>query len=213
MGYCELTPKVTVDGKKVDSFLYRETEKRSNDRPLTNLVYASYLQQGVAAKLDAMGKKRNKQGQHRATDVWEFFEVTRMQNETTDSVKSVEGYDVKDLDGEYIVYPFSEGMKLLDAVHTYNSGTINNKKGTIAVLTKKENGYSIMIDRRNSHTQKQVASIRRGARLLDLANALLKENGFSLEEMLEDPNIAPYINVTNANNESTAIRISRLIGP
>lgn len=197
MGYCELTPKVTVDGKKVDSFLYRETEKRSNDRPLTNLVYASYLQQGVAAKLDAMGKKRNKQGQHRATDVWEFFEVTRMQNETTDGVKSVEGYDVKDLDGEYIVYPFSEGMKLLDAVHTYNSGTINNKKGTIAVLTKKENGYSIMIDRRNSHTQKQVASIRRGARLLDLANALLKENGFSLEEMLEDPNIAPYINVTN----------------
>ena len=197
MGYCELTPKVTVDGKKVDSFLYRETEKRSNDRPLTNLVYASYLQQGVAAKLDEMGKKRNKQGQHRATDVWEFFEVTRMQNETTDSVKSVEGYEIKDLDGEYIVYPFSEGMKLLDAVHTYNSGTINNKKGTIAVLNKKENGYTITIDRRNSHTQKQVASIRRGARLLDLANALLKENGFSIEEMLEDPNIAPYINVTN----------------
>ena len=197
MGHCVLTPKVTVGDKSVDSFLYRETERRANDRPLTNLVYASYLQPGVAAKLDEMGKKRNKQGQHRAVDVWDFFEVTRMQNEKTSDVKSVEGYRVKDDAGTYIVYPFSEGAKLLDAVHTYNSGTVNNKKGTIAILTKRENGYSIITDRRNSHTQKQVANIRRGYRIVELVKALLQENGFNLDEMLNDPNIAPYIDITN----------------
>ena len=61
MGYCELVPKVTIGDKSVDSYLYKDLEKRSKDRPLTNLVYASYLQQGVASKLDRMGKKRNKE--------------------------------------------------------------------------------------------------------------------------------------------------------
>lgn len=197
MGYCELVPKVTIGDKSVDSYLYKDLEKRSKDRPLTNLVYSSYLQQGVASKLDQMGKKRNKQGQHIAKDVWEFFDVTTMQNEKPDGIKSVEGYDVKDENGEYIVYPFSEGYKLLDAVNKYNSTSGDKIKGTMAILSKRENGYSIILDNRNSQTQRQVANIRRAFRILEFTEGLLKENNVDLEELLNDPNIAPFIDVNN----------------
>lgn len=197
MGYCELVPKVTIGDKSVDSYLYKDLEERSKDRPLTNLVYSSYLQQGVASKLDQMGKKRNKQGQHIVRDVWEFFDVTTMQNEKPDGIKSVEGYDVKDENGEYIVYPFSEGYKLLDAVNKYNSTSEGKIKGTMAILSKRENGYSIILDNRNSHTQRQVANTRRAFKILEFTKSFLKENNIDLEELLNDPNIAPFINVNN----------------
>lgn len=197
MGYCELVPKVTIGDKSVDSYLYKDLEERSKDRPLTNLVYSSYLQQGVAGKLDQMGKKRNKQGQHTARDVWEFFDVTTMQNEKPDGIKSVEGYDVKDENGEYIVYPFSEGYKLLDAVNKYNSASEGKVKGTMAILAKRENGYSIILDNRNSQTQRQAANTRRAFRILEFTKNLLKENNVDLEELLNDPNIAPFIDVNN----------------
>lgn len=197
MGYCELVPKVTIGDKSVDSYLYKDLEKRSKDRPLTNLVYSSYLQQGVASKLDQMGKKRNKQGQHTARDVWEFFDVTTMQNEKPDGIKSVEGYNVKDENGDYIVYPFSEGYKLLDAVNKYNSTSEGKVKGTMAILSKRENGYSIILDNRNSQTQRQVANTRRAIRILEFTKSLLKENNVDLEELLNDSNIAPFIDVNN----------------
>jgi hypothetical protein len=197
MGYCELVPKVTIGDKSVDSYLYKDLEKRSKDRPLTNLVYSSYLQPGVAGKLDQMGKKRNKQGQHIARDVWEFFDVTTMQNEKPDGIKSVEGYNVKDENGEYVVYPFSEGYKLLDAVNKYNSTSEGKVKGTMAILSKRENGYSIILDNRNSQTQRQIANTRRAFRTLEFTKSLLKENNVDLEELLNDPNIAPFIDVNN----------------
>lgn len=197
MGYCELVPKVTIGDKSVDSYLYKDLEERSKDRPLTNLVYSSYLQQGVASKLDQMGKKRNKQGQHIARDVWEFFDVTTMQNEKPDGIKSVEGYNVKDENGEYVVYPFSEGYKLLDAVNRYNSASEGKVKGTMAILSKRENGYSIILDNRNSQTQRQVANTRRAFKTLEFTKNLLKENNVDLEELLNDPNIAPFIDVNN----------------
>ena len=197
MGYCELVPKVTIGDKSVDSYLYKDLEERSKDRPLTNLVYSSYLQPEVASKLDQMGKKRNKQGQHIARDVWEFFDVTTMQNEKPDGIKSVEGYDVKDENGEYIVYPFSEGYKLLDAVNKYNSASEGKVKGTMAILSKRENGYSIILDNRNSQTQRQVANTRRAIRTLEFTKSLLKENNVDLEELLNDPNVAPFIDVNN----------------
>lgn len=197
MGYCELVPKVTIGDKSVDSYLYKDLEKRSKDRPLTNLVYSSYLQQGVASKLDQMGKKRNKQGQHTARDVWEFFDVTTMQNEKPDGIKSVEGYNVKDENGEYVVYPFSEGYKLLDAVNKYNSASEGKVKGTMAILSKRENGYSIILDNRNSQTQRQVANTRRAIKILEFTKSLLKENNVDLEELLNDSNIAPFIDVNN----------------
>ena len=200
MGYCELVPKVTIVDKSVDSYLYIDLEKRSKDRPLTNLVYSSYLQPGVAGKLDQMGKKRNKQGQHTARDVWEFFDVTTMQNEKPDGIKSVEGYDVKDENGEYIVYPFSEGYKLLDAVNKYNSASDGKVKGTMAILAKRENGYSIILDNRNSQTQRQVANTRRAFRMLEFTRNLLKENNIDLDELLNDPNIAPFLDVNNISD-------------
>lgn len=200
MGYCELVPKVTIGDKSVDSYLYIDLEKRSKDRPLTNLVYSSYLQPGVAGKLDQMGKKRNKQGQHTARDVWEFFDVTTMQNEKPDGIKSVEGYAVKDENGEYIVYPFSEGYKLLDAVNKYNSASEGKVKGTMAILAKRENGYSIILDNRNSQTQRQVANTRRAFRMLEFTRNLLKENNIDLDELLNDPNIAPFLDVNNISD-------------
>lgn len=200
MGYCELVPKVTIGDKSVDSYLYKDLEERSKDRPLTNLVYSSYLQQGVASRLDQMGKKRNKQGQHIARDVWEFFDVTTMQNEKPDGIKSVEGYNVKDENGEYIVYPFSEGYKLLDAVNKYNSASEGKIKGTMAVLSKRENGYSIILDNRNSQTQRQVASTRRAFRMLEFTKNLLKENNIDLEELLNDSNISPFVDVNNVQD-------------
>ena len=80
---CELYPKV-ANGS--DSVLYKELLKKTNNRPLTNLIYASYLIEEVAAQMDADGKKRNKQGQHSAEDVYRWFKVSEMTNEAVDIV-------------------------------------------------------------------------------------------------------------------------------
>lgn len=210
MGYCVLTPKVTVGDKAVDSSLYIGLSDRIKDKPLTNLVYASYLQPKVALELDQMGKKRNKQGQHIAIDVFDFFDVNKMLNEKTDTIKAIGNYHIKDEEGEYIIYPFSEGKQLLDAVHVFNSTEVNhNKRGIIATLIRRNDGYSILVDKRTSQTQKQVAEVRKNSQLLDLVEAKLKESGISLEELLQDPNIAPFINVNDIQDFFNVLNLTK----
>ena len=47
-------PEVNGEASK----LYKDLLKKIKNRPLTNLIYAAYLQQGVAAQMDSMGKKK-----------------------------------------------------------------------------------------------------------------------------------------------------------
>ena len=50
---CSLYPLVNGE----PSLLYRKLMELTKNRPITNLIYAAYLQQGVAAQMDSMGKK------------------------------------------------------------------------------------------------------------------------------------------------------------
>ena len=52
---CDMYPKVNGE----DSKLYIDLLKKIKNRPLTNLIYAAYLQQGVAAQMNNQGFRVN----------------------------------------------------------------------------------------------------------------------------------------------------------
>ena len=91
---CELVPKVKVVNsnnqiEEQDSELYKGLSKLIKHRPTTNLIYAYYLQNGVDAQMENTGKyKKNHQGQFRAKDVYDFFNVAQMINESMEVVIS-----------------------------------------------------------------------------------------------------------------------------
>ena len=62
---CDMYPEVNGEHSK----LYKDLLKKIKNRPLTNLIYAAYLQQGVAAQMTNQGFRINSQGQHDANAV------------------------------------------------------------------------------------------------------------------------------------------------
>ena len=71
--FCTRYAKVQVNGQNKDSKLHKALLEKIPNRPVANLVYAMYLQQGVADAMDQAGHQRNTQDQHSASAVLEYF--------------------------------------------------------------------------------------------------------------------------------------------
>lgn len=153
---CELVPKVKVTNAKgqieeQDSELYKGLSKLIKHRPTTNLIYAYYLQNGVDAQMENAGKgyKKNKQGQFRAKDVYDFFDVAQMINESMESVilSTEKLLGIKDSSGNYIEY--DDPIQVLDKVNTFN----DTNKSLVAYVIQKGDKFIINLDKRDSRTQ------------------------------------------------------------
>lgn len=77
---CKLYPEVEVDHQLEDSILYKELLEKVRNKPLTNYIYAVYSQLGVAAQMDSRGFSKNRQGQHKAKDVYQFLNISNIKN-------------------------------------------------------------------------------------------------------------------------------------
>ena len=58
---CDRFAQVQVNGRNVDSKLHKELLRRIPNRPVANLVYGMYLQQGVSDSMDKAGYQKNTQ--------------------------------------------------------------------------------------------------------------------------------------------------------
>lgn len=187
---CELYPKV-ADGN--DSVLYKELLKKTNNRPLTNLIYASYLIEEVAAQMDAEGKKRNKQGQHNAEDVYRWFKVSEMSNEAIDIVSISARIGSKNSSNEYIVYQNSE--EALEKAVNFNNESEN--KGVVAYVVKRDNGYIIIVEPKNATNQIKAGKTLENYKALQKAKELLNNAGYSLDDISNNEELNSLVDLSN----------------
>jgi hypothetical protein len=147
---CSLYPEVNGE----ISELYKELSKLINDRPTTNLIYAAYLQQGVAADMDFRGKKRNSQNQHSAKDVYEVFEVAKMINEGSDIIKAEKRIGAKDSLGNTVF--FTNAKYALEKAQQFNE----SNTGLVASVVQQGDSFFILIERKDSRTQIRASVVR-----------------------------------------------------
>lgn len=147
---CSLYPEVNGEVSE----LYKDLSKLINDRPTTNLIYAAYLQQGVAADMDFRGKKRNSQDQHSAKDVYELFEVAKMVNEGSDIFNAEKRAGAKDNSGNIIYY--TNAKEALNKAQNFNETNI----GTVASVVQQGDSFFILVERKDSRTQIRSSIVR-----------------------------------------------------
>ena len=147
---CSLYPLVNGEPSK----LYKELIALIKNRPITNLIYAAYLQQGVAAQMDSMGKKKNSQDQHSAKDVYEFFDVAKMVNEGSDVYKAEQRIGARDSSGNLVA--FTDAKQALEIAQQFNE----NSSGLVASITQHGDIFNILVERKDSRTQLRTAQVQ-----------------------------------------------------
>lgn len=140
---CDLYPEVNGEPSK----LYKDLLKRINSRPLTNLIYAAYLQQGVAAKMSSQGFGLNKQGQHDASAVMQFFDVNSMKNEASKARDVARRIGARDSNGDLI--DFTDAKQALQIAAQANA----TSKGVVSYVVQHGDIFNVLTEAKDSRTQ------------------------------------------------------------
>lgn len=130
---CIMFPEVNGE----DSKLYKDLLSRINNRPLTNFIYACYLQKGVAEQMNNAGFKVNKQGQHNAREVMQFFDTASMQKDIGKMFDTALQIGSKDANGDFIDY--NNAKEALEKANQAN----NTMKGVVAFVVQKGDVFNI----------------------------------------------------------------------
>lgn len=170
---CSLYPLVNGE----PSLLYKKLMELTKNRPITNLIYAAYLQQGVAAQMDSMGKKRDKLDEHSAKDVYEFFEVAKMINEGSDVYKAEQRIGAKDSMGNLIAY--ADAKQALDIVQQFNE----TSKGLVASVLQQGDVFNILVERKDSRTQIRVAQVQEQQKLWQTIEQAFNNVGIDINQV------------------------------
>lgn len=140
---CIMYPEVNGE----DSKLYIDLLKKINNRPLTNLIYAAYLQQGVAAQMTNQGFKVNKQGQHDANAVMQYFDVNSMKIEASKVNEVARRIGARDSSGDLV--NFTDAKDALQKAAQANS----TAKGTVSYVVQHGDIFNILTEAKDSRTQ------------------------------------------------------------
>lgn len=142
-GSCVYVPEINME----PSEMYVGLINMGVSRPLTNLVYAKYLTSDAADKMDALGYRRNDQGQHDAKDVYKYFNVS--------SIISQQGYSLSRMENKYRVVDNQGERVLFDAQDAYRiANDVNqNEKSFVAQVVQRGDKFTVIIDKLDGRTQ------------------------------------------------------------
>lgn len=185
---CDLYP--TVNGE--DSQLYKELSRLVNSRPLVNYIYAAYLQEEVAAEMDARGKKRNAQNQHTAKDVYEFFDVSKMINETLDIYTAKLNLGAIDNTGEVINY--TSAKEALSKAQQFNE----TSSGLVASVIQKDDKFNIIVEEKDSRTQIQAAKVIEQQKIWQILEQAFNRVGLDINTISTNATVRDIINPINS---------------
>lgn len=184
----------TGELKDVPSYLYKRMLSRLKDRELTNYLYAVYLQKDFMESMDAEGYIRNKQNQHKASDVFKKLKVYQYisdRNLKDDFLMKEIG--AMDENGE--IHVFKLGSEAVSIAKRFN----DEHTGKIAYVTQTGEGFTIGIANKDSKTLNSgldVTEYYKGWNELD--RDLQSATGVKLSELEE---INPtYFNPLNVGN-------------
>lgn len=151
--FCTRYAQVQVNGKNMDSKLHKALLKKISNRPVANLVYAMYLQQGVADAMDNKNYQRNTQGQHSASAVLEHFGFQNIVTDIADSsIKAVEiSKGVRDANNN--LHNFSDPMDAYNIAKEINEMTnAQNKPYLAATVVRHSNEFQVLVNPLSSNT-------------------------------------------------------------
>lgn len=181
---CDMYPEVNGEASK----LYKDLLKKIKNRPLTNLIYAAYLQQGVAAQMDNQGFRVNKQGQHDANAVMQYFDVNSMKIEASKIGDVARRIGARDSSGDLV--DFTDAKDALQRAAQSNSTT----KGTVSYVVQHGDIFNILTEAKDSRTQIRAHEVEKkqavwGVMEQAFANVGIDINSFDFNR-----------NLVNANN-------------
>ena len=173
--FCTRYAQVKVNGKNKDSKLHKALLEKISNRPVANLVYAMYLQKGVADAMDKKNYQRNTQGQHSENAVLEHFGFQNIVTDITDSsIRDVElSKGVRDANDR--LHNFSDPMDAYNIAKEINEMT--NAQGDslhlAATVVRHGTEFQVMVNPISSSTNLRAREVNDAMFLWDsLKNAM-----------------------------------------
>ena len=188
--YCIIAPSVTIidsNGKTHEehSVLYKHLHDFVQDKGIINLLYASYLQSGVAESMDNAGFKRNYQGEHDASDVWTYFNMDKFMKDQEQAVYSLSREaGVVNYKGENVL--FEDAEEALSKAKAFN----DKHDGYVASVYQHEDRFEIIIDKTNSRTYRNKGEVNRYLSIWDSLKAGLESQGVDVNSLKD---VAPTL--------------------
>lgn len=180
---CQRAPEVNGELSQ----LYLDLVKKVKSRPLATLIYADYLQQGVAAQMDTNGYSRNAQNEHSADSVCEFFKVDKMIVESNNLEK--ESRQLGAIDGISIPIEYDDALPLLNKVQNFN----NTHTGLVANIVQIGDKFKINVQRKDSRNQIEALRVDEQLNAWNTIKQYFTSKGLTIQE---DETFNP-INVQN----------------
>lgn len=191
--FCTRYAQVQVNGKNKDSKLHKALLEKISNRPVANLVYAMYLQRGVADAMDAKNYQRNTQGQHSASAVLEHFGFQNIVTDIADSsIRAVEiSKGVRDANNN--LHNFSDPMDAYNIAKEINEMTnAQDKQYLAATVVRHGNEFQVLVNPLSSNTNMRAKEIDNS---LFLWNAL--KNAMGLQGVDMDALRVPFSDILN----------------
>lgn len=180
---CDMYPEVNGEPSK----LYKDLLKKIKNRPLTNLIYAAYLQQGVAAQMDNQGFRVNNQGQHEANAVIQYFDVNSMKIEATKAGEVARRIGARDNSGNLV--DFTDAKSALQIAAQSNSTTT----GVVSYVVQHGDIFNILTEAKDSKTQSRTLEVEKKQAVWSVieqafANVRIDINDFDFNRSLVNAN-------------------------
>lgn len=180
---CDMYPEVNGETSK----LYRDLLKKIKNRPLTNLIYAAYLQQGIAAQMDNQGFRVNSQGQHDANAVMQYFDVNSMKIEASKVNDVAMRIGARDSSGDLV--DFTDAKDALQRAAQSNSTTT----GVVSYVVQHGDVFNILTEAKDSRTQIRTLEVQKKQAVWDVmeqafANVGINVNSFDFNRGLVNAN-------------------------
>lgn len=191
--FCTRYAQVQVNGKNKDSKLHKALLEKISNRPVANLVYAMYLQQGVAEAMDKKDYQRNTQGQHSASAVLEHFGFQNIVTDIADSsIRKVEiSKGVRDTNGQ--IHNFSDPMDAYNIAKEINEMTnAQDKQYLAATVVRHGNEFQVLVNPLSSNTNLMARKVNDA---IFLWNSL--KNAMGLQGVDMDALRVPFSDILN----------------
>lgn len=180
---CNLYPIAAKDNKH--SKLYKRLLEKTNNRPLTNYLYVSYLQPGVADTMDqdtTRYGKRGDQDEHSAEAVYDFFNVVSMLNQRNAKTSVEKAIGARDQNNNVIFY--DDPNEALKKANDFNQGVSQEKSvGLVASVGQTGDKFCIIVDYLDSKTITTRDKVKEQIKLWDIVRDFFKQNGMDLDNM------------------------------
>ena len=216
--YCSRYAQVSVDGKQADSKLHKSLLSKIPNRATANLVYAMYMQSGVADAMDAK-HQRNTQGQHSADAVLEYFGFQNIMTDISDSsIAAVEkSKGVRDSDGK--LHSFQTAKKAFEIADSINNLTDaeGNPLHLAATVVRHDREFQVLVNpistqtfNRNLYTKQRLASWEKFSHAMGMKGVDMDAMQSSFGDILNmDTSMLNYID-SIANTQSKYLKLREI---